>query len=367
MISHDARKQNLGVVIVPNAVAIFLGAFCLITPPVAAIINNGATLAAVAIGTLPLLWTPDRRQRVPFQAKTPPKVAMLRVAASDGEILASDGPVYSAPKTIEIGNSAEQGVFIRFEEKFFLPKQNLSRFKGEILKFLTTSSPIPGTQFTDIESVYLDSPDFQIYQMHFSAVEERFKIRARRYAPNGVPGDGSAHLEYKSKKSGVSRKSRFQVGPKEIGLLWEGNSIPETSRSLGKRNQDLERKKLKERVNWINTLVSQGSLRPSCIVRYRREAFESENLRLTVDDQIAFETTRSFDGMRSVLDSNPELSDAAFRMRSAYQKGEFLLVEVKHPGVVPPRLTSILTDNGCQKAKFSKYCYSVTEAILAQS
>jgi len=50
-----AVRQNLGVVIAPNAIAIALGAFGLIQPPMAAIINNGATALAVLAGTLPLL------------------------------------------------------------------------------------------------------------------------------------------------------------------------------------------------------------------------------------------------------------------------------------------------------------------------
>jgi SPX domain protein involved in polyphosphate accumulation len=267
-------------------------------------------------------------------------------------------PIVSAP--------LEQGTFIRFEEKFFLPKQNSLSFKTSILKYLSLSSPIPGTQFTGIESVYFDSPDFQIYQMHFAArQEERFKVRARSYAPNGVPGDGSAHLEYKSKHAGVSKKTRFQIGPEELKLLWEGYTIPGDSKTLEGRNPELEEEKLEERVKHINTLISGIRLKPSCIVRYRREAFEGGNLRLTIDDQIAFETTRSFSGMRPMLDSNPDLNEAAIRMRTAFQHGEYLLVEVKHPGSVPLWLTEILNANHCQKAKFSKYCYSVTEALLA--
>ena len=55
-------RNNLGVIIVPNGVAIALGAFGFISPPIAAIINNGATLLAVLVGTIPLLKTPGRRQ-----------------------------------------------------------------------------------------------------------------------------------------------------------------------------------------------------------------------------------------------------------------------------------------------------------------
>jgi P-type E1-E2 ATPase len=48
-------QRSLRVVLAPNAVAIALGALGLITPPVAALINNAATIAAVVVGTLPLL------------------------------------------------------------------------------------------------------------------------------------------------------------------------------------------------------------------------------------------------------------------------------------------------------------------------
>jgi Cu2+-exporting ATPase len=53
-------RQNLGIIIVPNAIAIALGAFGLIGPALAAIINNGATFLAVLVGTLPLLKMPAR-------------------------------------------------------------------------------------------------------------------------------------------------------------------------------------------------------------------------------------------------------------------------------------------------------------------
>ena len=54
-------RQNLGLIIVPNAIAIVLGALGHITPPIAAVINNGATLLAVLVGAAPLLDAPRRR------------------------------------------------------------------------------------------------------------------------------------------------------------------------------------------------------------------------------------------------------------------------------------------------------------------
>jgi len=56
-------RQNLGIIVVPNAIAIALGALGLIGPPLAALINNGATIVAALVGTMPLL---RRRQRQPW-------------------------------------------------------------------------------------------------------------------------------------------------------------------------------------------------------------------------------------------------------------------------------------------------------------
>ena len=53
-------RKNLGIIVVPNAIAIALGALGLIGPPLAAVINNGATFLAVLVGTMPLLKLPER-------------------------------------------------------------------------------------------------------------------------------------------------------------------------------------------------------------------------------------------------------------------------------------------------------------------
>ena len=57
-------RRNLGLIIVPNAIAIGLGALGFIDPGIAAVINNGATFLSVIAGTLPLLAR-RRHQVVP--------------------------------------------------------------------------------------------------------------------------------------------------------------------------------------------------------------------------------------------------------------------------------------------------------------
>ena len=261
-------------------------------------------------------------------------------------------------------NSPAQGVFARFEQKYFLPARYVARFKSDLAQYMSPSYPLPETYFTGIESVYFDSHDLHIYRMHFAAQSERFKIRLRRYAPNGIPDDGSVHVELKSKAEGVSRKNRFQIGPKDLDILLSGRQIPTSSSELSAYNLDLKARELKERVERINELVRENKLLPSCRVKYRREAFERENLRLTIDGEINFESMRSFSGTQVLFQSDSKLSTTARRMCSSFSDSECLLVEVKHSGFVPSWLVAILQANSCSKAKFSKYCYSVTEQIL---
>ncbi len=54
-------QRGLGIVIVPNAIAIALGALGLIGPGVAAIANNGSTVVAALAAVAPILWTPKKK------------------------------------------------------------------------------------------------------------------------------------------------------------------------------------------------------------------------------------------------------------------------------------------------------------------
>jgi Cu2+-exporting ATPase len=90
-------RRNLGLIIAPNAIAIALGAFGLISPPIAALINNGATILAVLVGTVPLLDVPAPRPRrdvggAPARALAPRRDAPDPTGASHPPLLFPPGP-----------------------------------------------------------------------------------------------------------------------------------------------------------------------------------------------------------------------------------------------------------------------------------
>jgi cation transport ATPase len=56
-------RRGLGIVVAPNAAAIALGALGLITPGIAAAINNGSTVLAALAGAAPLLGRRGRTKK----------------------------------------------------------------------------------------------------------------------------------------------------------------------------------------------------------------------------------------------------------------------------------------------------------------
>ena len=88
-------KQNLGIIIVPNALAIGLGALGLIAPPMAAIINNGATFLAVIVGTAPLLKkpaAPGRRAESSERGRRRPSARSRRGPRPPNRVTRSESP-----------------------------------------------------------------------------------------------------------------------------------------------------------------------------------------------------------------------------------------------------------------------------------
>ncbi len=57
-------KRSLAVVLAPNAAAIVLGALGLLSPAVAAAVNNGSTVAAALTAVAPLFTQRLRRRRI---------------------------------------------------------------------------------------------------------------------------------------------------------------------------------------------------------------------------------------------------------------------------------------------------------------
>jgi SPX domain protein involved in polyphosphate accumulation len=251
--------------------------------------------------------------------------------------------------------------FVRIEDKYVVPKSLIPDLVKRLDKHLSLSHVGRDTRYTEVESVYYDSDDLFVFRSHFEARDERFKLRTRRYAPNGLYDPG-IHFELKSKEKGVSKKARFQIGPEDLQSLNRGGSIP-LSPALQALNPTLSSKLIGERLERMNNLIREHGLRPTIRVTYVRQAYEGEGIRVTYDDSVRTEALRTIDFDRV----SPKMTDgqrqAATALLTRYFGNEHVIVEVKHSGMLPKWLYSFFDSRGCVASGFSKYCFAVASRM----
>lgn len=252
-----------------------------------------------------------------------------------------------------------QVTFKRVEEKFFVPASDLK----ELIRITREELKLPKSkydkEFTDVESVYLDSPDLFCYRTHFKLGEDRFKLRFRNYAPDGNKLDTS-FVELKSKSGGWDSKNRF--------IYPHTNEVPEEfDLSLALKNIDPNAEESVTRsVNMINSILNSHEMVPTCRVTYRRKSFENDKLRITIDKNVKFKILRPIDQfVKEDIMSRPAWLFAEY-MKNYYDDNDFLIVEVKNQGTdeIPKLLTDFLED---RRVHFSKYVYSITSSIINEN
>ncbi len=261
---------------------------------------------------------------------------------------------------------ARAETFVRIEDKFLIPRERSLELFELLESNLEPSYPQAGTQFNLIESLYFDTENLDVFRSHFQQLESRFKMRIRRYATNGEWKDDAVHLELKAKEMGVSKKARFKIGPTECSILSLGQRIP-LSLELVRRNQKLGALTLLKRMSRINSLVSRLSLRPQGRITYLRRAYERDNLRVTVDDQIRYQILAPTPASTREEILGAPIWGTAQAMRSGFRKQDHLILEVKHRGQIPEWVTRFTESVGTQKTSFSKYCFAISDHLSEAS
>ncbi|MBI3534830.1 MAG: VTC domain-containing protein [Deltaproteobacteria bacterium] len=269
----------------------------------------------------------------------------------------------------EIGS--DKDTFVRVEEKFFLPERNCD-FALEVLeKTLEPCYPIVGTKFTKIESVYFDSSSLDIFRSHFYSRDSRFKIRTRKYAPNGMWPTGlrelePAHVELKVKENNICKKSRFQVGPSESTLLMQGSTIAPTF-DLQIRNPDLKFKTLMKRVDRVNSKLLNFQLKPQSIITYDRKAYEKNGLRITIDQNIQTKILGEVaEDVKNSIFLDSHLWTLSQQMRERHKQEKYFVLEVKHSGQIPLWVNELINYTQSQKVSFSKYIFSLSDHLYRE-
>jgi hypothetical protein len=275
---------------------------------------------------------------------------------------------------VQFADLRSQGVFERIEDKFFVSRERLEELNALLEKQMAPSYLDPNTRFCGVESIYLDSSNLNSYTSHFrpatsSARGGRFKIRVRRYYPDGRADHGqSALLELKQKvfdgEQAKTKKVRFSLGLRDLARLMRGKTVQFVPRLL-RLNPSISPVQLFQRLRMINKLIRKHGLKPICRVSYVRRAFEASGLRVTYDDGIRYESLLRAPVMASptVLMESEQQKRAA-EMAEQFRSFDGVVLEVKHGGDVPGWLTSFLDRTGSGKISFSKYCFSITDQVL---
>jgi len=266
----------------------------------------------------------------------------------------ADEPEPAAP-------NAQSGEFQRIEDKVLLSNQRAERLLEDVNRHMKPSYFHNGTKFTLIASYYFDGPELNFFQHHFRKLPTRYKLRIRRYAPNGVWNDGEASLiELKVKESGVSQKKRFALTKANYDRVMAGRPL-EMSGDLLALNPRITEEKLSKRLKKINGLIVKFGLKPMLKVQYKRFAFESQSFRLTMDRNLKTESLFNLsDAVRTHLFPT-DIWPMARKMAGGYDRLRHCIVELKHSGRLPRWVERFIEEHKIQRTRFSKYCWAIAQ------
>ncbi len=254
----------------------------------------------------------------------------------------------------------------RVEKKVLIPYHYLGKLLTETRKHLPPSRVGNTKSFTEVETIYYDSARLDFFKNHFSSLPIRYKMRLRRYVPDGDPLMASGnYLEVKKKEKGITHKFRIQVSNENVKSL-NAHSPLHLSPALQAMNAGLSRAELESTVGIINTLIMEFRPCPILSSSYRRVAFENQEVRLTFDTEIDHQPILL--NLPSILQEieTPEMHEKGKSLLKKYSRTECFVMEIKYPdsSVFPEWISQIFCELNLKPTSFSKYCWN-TLAIFA--
>ena len=253
----------------------------------------------------------------------------------------------------------KQTSFKRVETKFLTSKRNLDTILNYCQAYSKLHYLDPKTQFTLIDSVYFDSDSADFFKHHFSKLERRYKVRVRRYGPDGVWSKTNPLLEIKKKENGVTIKERFYINDEIYKRVLDSKEITLFDvKSLSEINPDLSVEKLKQNIKTLNYLVETYKIHPAVKISYKRLAFEKDNFRVTLDTDVNNQVLSKVSA--SVNNSiAPEVRDRVESLIDSYSNSDDVIMELKHQEIIPEWCERMLQELNLSKTSFSKYCWGM--------
>lgn len=215
------------------------------------------------------------------------------------------------------------------ELKFLVPESTATALAERVSQLLSPDVHAAAGAGYLINTLYLDTPQFDIYRR--IGLFGRRKFRLRRYGSESL-----IWLEQKRKNSGRVRKRRNPVTDTNIPwLTTPAASAPHPA-------------------EWFRLRCSARQLSPVCQVTYRRLAWTGTAadgpIRLTIDDQIAAAPALSWDVPTAPL--------AGDRLIPGHR-----IVEMKFCQILPTLFRTLIQDFRLEVTSFSKYRTAVDACL----
>lgn len=249
--------------------------------------------------------------------------------SSPSSLLSADRTEVSYPGPIEIVSPALASHRGACELKFLVPESVAMELAVRISQVLALDThAVAGAGYL-INTLYLDTPQFDIYRR--VGCFGRRKFRIRRYG-----SESQIWLEQKRKQSGRVRKRRNPVPEADIGWLT-------TSEIVGPHPAD-----------WFRRRCITRQLGPTCQITYRRLAWtgaaEDGPIRLTIDDEIVAAPALSWEV--------PAMPLTGHRLVAGNR-----IVEMKFCRTLPTLFRTLIQDFRLEVTSFSKYRTAVDACV----
>lgn len=238
--------------------------------------------------------------------------------------------------------SVEQ--FSRYEMKYAVRPEQLPYLQSAIARYCDLDGyyPIAGKPTYTVDTLYLDSPDWRIFQAAENQDLVRSKLRVRTYPD--VPG-APAKIEVKRRITDKILKTGAVVPLGQWQPLLCGTE-PLSSQSTATRRA----------IEEFITLQRILDASPRMMIRYQRRAYSSridDYVRITFDSQIRFQPQT-----RYVLTGVPTRWQFTDDEESIGLRGD-LLMELKFKERPPIWIADIIRSFGLIRQGYSKYCSAV--------
>lgn len=251
----------------------------------------------------------------------------------------------------------------RIETKYIFNKVDLLAIQAEVEKHLSPAYPNKKTKYVLINTIYLDSPTLDFFKFHSYQMNERIKVRIRKYGSDGI-WDKNHYLEIKEKDHEDVKKYRIQLDNKNVDNVKKGLNL-EFNRELEELNSPLyTHTDLKRYIEKYNKIVLKNEITPVLAVNYKRLAYGEGALRVTIDQNISYKKDRIISLSTAQKIKRAVDWGEAKKYIKRYSPQENAILEIKHNSEnLPEWLQALLDTYNIKEVKFSKYVYSAASLL----